>query len=104
MKRYFIAFIIIILFIISPLAAFCGDSIQGINNTAEKIEAIDKPNSPSDQTIKETDKARCDELIPNPVRSGCCSWHGGVYGCNEQLDRIICCDGTLSPSCTCSGY
>lgn len=36
------------------------------------------------------------------ARSGCCSHHGGVCGCSG--DRISCCDGTLSPSCTCSGY
>ena len=37
-------------------------------------------------------------------RSGCCSHHNGVCGCNQALDKIACCDGTLSPSCTCSGY
>jgi len=34
------------------------------------------------------------------ARSGCCSWHSGVCGCS-QTGRQICCDGTLSPSCTC---
>jgi len=38
------------------------------------------------------------------ARRGCCSHHGGVCGCDESVDRIECCDGTLSPSCTCSGY
>jgi hypothetical protein len=33
------------------------------------------------------------------ARSGCCSWHGGVCDCIGG--RIICCDGTYSPSCTC---
>ena len=36
------------------------------------------------------------ELI---ARSGCCSHHGGVCGCASG--RVKCCDGTLSPSCTC---
>ncbi len=31
--------------------------------------------------------------------SGCCSWHSGVCGCSGG--RQLCCDGTLSPSCTC---
>jgi len=35
-------------------------------------------------------------------RSGCCSWHQGVCGCSGS-GRVICCDGTLSPSCTCKG-
>ena len=33
------------------------------------------------------------------ARSGCCSWHGGVCGCIGG--RVVCCDGTFSPSCTC---
>jgi hypothetical protein len=32
-------------------------------------------------------------------RRGCCSWHGGVCGC--QGGRVLCCDGTLSPTCRC---
>lgn len=35
-------------------------------------------------------------------KSGCCSWHGGVCGCTGS--RQLCCDGSLSPSCTCSSY
>jgi hypothetical protein len=38
------------------------------------------------------------------ARSGCCSYHGGVCGCDQSSDRIICCDGSLSPTCTCSNY
>lgn len=30
---------------------------------------------------------------------GCCSHHGGVCGC--QSGQVLCCDGTLSPSCGC---
>jgi len=33
-------------------------------------------------------------------RRGCCSWHGGVAGCSSG--RIVCSDGTYSPSCTCN--
>lgn len=35
------------------------------------------------------------------ARSGCCSWHGGVCGCSPGGSQE-CCDGTLSPSCTCT--
>jgi len=31
---------------------------------------------------------------------GCCSWHGGVCDCIGG--RVVCCDGTFSPSCTCN--
>lgn len=34
-----------------------------------------------------------------PESRGCCSWHGGQCGCSGE--RVLCCDGTLSPSCTC---
>lgn len=43
------------------------------------------------------------EIIPDLeqkiARRGCCSWHGGVCDC--YLGRVVCCDGTFSPSCTC---
>lgn len=41
-------------------------------------------------------------LIPLPVFAGrgCCSWHGGQYGCDKN-GRVVCMDGTYSPSCTC---
>jgi len=34
-------------------------------------------------------------------KSGCCSWHGGVADCRNG--RVVCADGSLSPSCTCLG-
>lgn len=34
------------------------------------------------------------------AQQGCCSWHGGVCGC--QSGRKVCCDGSYSPSCTCA--
>lgn len=36
------------------------------------------------------------------ARKGCCSWHGGVCGCDTSVGRQVCCDGTYSPSCTCA--
>jgi hypothetical protein len=33
------------------------------------------------------------------ARSGCCSWHGGVCDCIGG--RVVCCDGTFSPTCSC---
>jgi hypothetical protein len=34
-------------------------------------------------------------------RRGCCSHHLGVCGCDKRTGHQLCCDGTLSPSCTC---
>lgn len=30
---------------------------------------------------------------------GCCSWHNGQCGCRNG--KVICCDGTESPTCEC---
>jgi hypothetical protein len=38
--------------------------------------------------------------IPLLTRRGCCSHHGGVCGCTPD-GRQQCCDGILSPTCTC---
>lgn len=35
------------------------------------------------------------------AQRGCCSWHGGVAGCDSNIGRQICRDGTYSPSCVC---
>jgi len=35
------------------------------------------------------------------ARSGCCSWHRGVRGCDYDVGRQVCNDGLYSPSCTC---
>ena len=34
-------------------------------------------------------------------RSGCCSHHGGVCGCDGNTGHQQCCDGDDSPSCLC---
>ena len=35
------------------------------------------------------------------AKSGCCSHHSGVCGCDTIKGRDSCCDGTTSPSCGC---
>lgn len=32
-------------------------------------------------------------------KRGCCSHHKGVCGCKNG--KVLCCDGTLSPTCRC---
>lgn len=43
-------------------------------------------------------------FMPNGIgaKQGCCSWHGGVAGCDTSVGRQVCNDGTYSPSCTCA--
>lgn len=38
---------------------------------------------------------------PLLAKRGCCSRHKGVCGCTAG-GRTTCCDGTVSPSCTCN--
>ena len=33
---------------------------------------------------------------------GCCSWHGGISNSCASSGRVICRDGTVSPSCSCA--
>lgn len=41
----------------------------------------------------------CDLLYADS--SGCCSWHEGVAGCDEESGMLLCNDGELSPTCEC---
>ncbi len=43
--------------------------------------------------------ANQDQKTDDVARRGCCSHHDGVCGCSNG--RQECCDGSLSPSCTC---
>lgn len=56
----------------------------------------------SDTTNKklQSSKQICKDVKAIELKQrGCCSWHGGVSGCSNG--RIVCNDGTYSPSCTC---
>lgn len=69
---------------------------------------------PSKQTVSLLNKMNLKKLLiipsfllltsfSNPLllaERGCCSWHDGVCGCSAS-GRQVCCDGSLSPSCTC---
>lgn len=69
-----------------------------------QTQAEDKLKS-VDQLIPATGQS-CESLKRSGVdggalaKSGCCSWHQGVCGCSGG--RQVCCDGSLSPSCTCN--
>ena len=59
-----------------------------------------------DKDVKHSSEPKKHLAVANDLisieRSGCCSWHGGVSGCSGS-GRVVCNDGTLSPSCTCLG-
>lgn len=58
--------------------------------------------------IAKSKEVQCQKLIKDGAsekeiaQRGCCSWHSGVCGCSDS-GSVSCCDGTLSPSCTCKG-
>jgi hypothetical protein len=48
--------------------------------------------------------AQCEPMwdaMASTEKSGCCSHHKGVCGCNNLTGMQRCCDGTDSPSCKC---
>ncbi|MBW2602690.1 MAG: hypothetical protein JRE28_00030 [Deltaproteobacteria bacterium] len=108
MKNFIMFIITLILFVTLIGSGIASDLSQRINSSETIIITSDSPNqkikkNPLD-TIQVLDKNKLDSETLDLARRGCCSHHGGVCGCDEATDRIICCDGTLSPSCTCSGY
>lgn len=67
--------------------------LLSLNGLATEITINEKSKIDCEAILKTGDK----ELI---AQRGCCSHHQGVCGCNNGRDK--CCDGTLSPSCTCN--
>src|SRR4051812_37854642 len=49
-----------------------------------------------------TQAASCTSAsVVQEAKSGCCSHHGGVCGCDSNTGHQLCCDGADSPSCGC---
>jgi hypothetical protein len=71
-----------------------------ISDDSSTINKLDSQNS---KTLEK--QQECSMLIAKDTtlkelqKSGCCSHHGGVCGCEDG--RAKCCDGTLSPTCGC---
>lgn len=66
--------------------------LLSLNVMAKEVTIKDKKID-CEAILKTGDK----ELI---AQRGCCSHHQGVCGCSNGRDK--CCDGSLSPSCTCN--
>lgn len=87
---------LIVLFCVAlfPVVSFAAEK-EPINIAPEtKTQISDKQQPPISQI---NCSAISDKILL--ARSGCCSWHGGVCGCSGG--RVVCCDGTYSPSCGC---
>ena len=95
---------IIALLALTPLSLGNASLNVTSNNYQVKIEQVDSSYTDPLQIdiLENLHNEQCEEELL--VRRGCCSWHGGVCGCDTARDRIICCDGTYSPTCRCSTY
>lgn len=67
--------------------------LLSLNGMAAEVTANHKTKVDCEAILKTGNK----ELI---AKRGCCSHHHGVCGCSNGRNQ--CCDGTLSPSCTCN--
>lgn len=76
MKKKLVLFLLALVFAFSSLPVFAYQ----INSEPAETEISDNRNG----------------------NQGCCSWHGGV--CGSSGGRIMCCDGTISPSCRSDSY
>ena len=81
--------------IIITVLAFTAITFANTNN--EHNSKATANNLTNIQTVCTIDTTKILEI----ERSGCCSWHGGVDGCDYN-GRVVCNDGSLSPSCTCA--
>lgn len=100
-KGYLIIFLSFTIFLSQLTTAFCNDSNKNVDNFEKRIEAADKSKSSSISKKSPNNEFDLNESFFD--KSRCCSNHNGVCGCDEERNRLVCCDGTLSPSCTCPG-
>lgn len=100
MKKHYVLSIIVFLVALVFASSSFGEEIQGPRNTKGITPDISVGfNGLGDVEVDyalELAEARAVQIEP---KRGCCSHHGGVCGCDEKTGRVICCDGTLSPSC-----
>jgi hypothetical protein len=82
----------ILIMTILLVAATSGISLAASSSDQENIKTFIDPTYASPCLPQPNDKTEVN-------KRGCCSWHGGVCGCENG--RAKCCDGTLSPTCGC---
>jgi hypothetical protein len=71
------------------------------DTTASQKQELPKKESLESQLLKGNPAGDCKDIKDKHLlaKRGCCSWHGGVCDCKNA--RVVCCDGSYSPSCTC---
>jgi hypothetical protein len=77
-----------------PTAALAG--------AGQKVEVQSPTSLPTLQSLPSCPMSLEQKLnIAQTSPTECCKDHKGVCGC--RAGKIICCDGTASPNCTCHG-
>lgn len=81
--------------------AFLFANFAFADNTASQKQELSKKGSLESQLLKGKPAVDCKDTKDKQLlaKRGCCSWHGGVCDCKNG--RVVCCDGSYSPSCTC---
>ena len=82
----------ILIMLVILVTATSGSSYAASSLVEEDIQTSVDPSYNLPCVAQPNDKTEVD-------KRGCCSWHGGVCGCENG--RTKCCDGTLSPTCGC---
>lgn len=87
MKKVLIIFLVIISGFLLHSGAFASDTrLSNHQNTDKNNLDCNQPNNIMDEILQ--------------AGRGCCSYHGGMSGrCSGG--RVVCNDGSLSPSCKC---
>lgn len=81
-----LASVILFLLLAAPALADDSPAPQALPNTARQCGAKDQPRGDLPDILE--------------AGRGCCSRHGGMSGqCNNG--RVVCRDGSISPSCRC---
>jgi hypothetical protein len=69
---------------------------------AETVQAAQAATSAAQVSSPALQPCPADKLkLSETVQADCCKGHKGVCGC--RAGKIVCCDGTASPNCTCHG-
>lgn len=82
--------------------AFCLFLAPGVAFGSPQQSDNQQPAKQVQQTTAADENSIAGSTDPDltPVQRGCCSWHGGVAGCDAR-GRVTCNDGTTSPTCRC---
>ena len=83
--------LLVLLLLLPSLSALAADSTAPLTNFHIQPKSCIGTSLPKIMSIESKEQI---------ARSGCCSHHQGVCGC--EGGRQVCCDGSFSPSCTCN--